>query len=300
MTVDVIIPTFNNRDELRDCLDSLDAQQHRPFRVLVCIDGSTDGTIEELTSVVRTFPLVVLQHPDGHNHGRAAARNLALTELKAPHVLLLDSDMRLAPDGLARHVELLSRRDCVSIGDIHYAPIRGDLWARYQATRGRRKFEAGKEVRWLDMMSANTALRSGDLLAVGGFDVSLAGYGGEDTELGLRLAEQRSLPFIFNASAVAETVERKSVTEGLAQLDRFARTNLRAIRSRHPSGPAPFWVDRLDSPRPVDRILRMALNPLTDAVVRFLLMRVPFTLQRRLLDYLVIRTVFRGYVEGPR
>lgn len=299
-TIDVVIPTFNNREDLRACLDALERPQGESFRVIVCVDGSTDGTIDDLRAGTRPYPILVLEHPDHGNHGRAPTRNLALTQLAADHVLLLDSDMRLVPGAMRRHAELLRSGDCVSIGDVRYGLVHDNLWARYQATRGRRKFGPGTEVRPLDMMSANTALRSAHLLAVGGFDETLTGYGGEDTELGIRLAAERGVTFVFNAAAIADTVERKTVDEGLAQLDRFSRTNLRAIRRRHPGGPAPFWIDRLESTRLKDRMLRLALNPITDAAVRLLLPRVPFALQRRLLDYLVIRTVFRGFAQGVR
>ena len=47
-----------------------------------------------------------------------------------------------------------------------------------------------------------------------------------------------------------------------------------------------------------DRIFRSLLNPLTDRVVDLALPRVPFAVQRRFLDYKVIRAVFAGYAEG--
>ena len=146
------------------------------------------------------FPVVVLQHPDGRNHGRAATRNLALPNLMGDVVMLLDSDMRLVPDAIDEHVRLLERLDCVSVGDVVYTNADENLWARYLATRGRKKRSAGSVIRPLDFVTANSAMRTKHLLAVGGFDETLAGYGGEDTELALRLAA-RGLSFVFNASA---------------------------------------------------------------------------------------------------
>jgi glycosyltransferase involved in cell wall biosynthesis len=297
-SADIVIPTFNNGDELRACLDALEAQDEDGFRVIVCVDGSTDGTTEELRAMTRPYPVIVLEHDDRKNHGRARSRNLALPYIAAEHVLLLDSDMRLAPDGLRSHLDLLRIRDCVSVGDVRYDEVASGVWGRYQATRGKNKATPGAAIRPLDFNTQNAALRAEHLRAVGGFDETLTGYGGEDTELGLRLAAERDVPFVFNAAAVADTVERKTIEEGLSQLDRFARTNLQTIRRRHPGGPAPFWIDRMASPRLVDRLLRLTLNPITERVVRLLLPRAPFAVQRRLLDYLVIRTVFRGFAEG--
>ena len=300
MNVDVVIPTYQNREELTRCLDALDGQLSAGDRALVCVDGSTDGTLEELRERRSPFAVEVLEHPDRANHGRSAARNLALAHLRAPVVLLLDSDMVLHPSGVRGHLALLEARTCVSVGDVRYANARDNDWARYLETRGRSGAATGSVITPLHLNSQNTALRSEDLLAVCGFDERLVGYGGEDTELGLRLAAERSVAIVFNSRACATTVETKTTAEGLAQLDRYARTNLRAIRARHPSRPAPYWLDRLESRRPRDRALRALMNPLSDAIARVAARIGPWPLRRAAINYLVLRTVWRGYVEGPR
>lgn len=297
MTFDIVMPTYNNVDQLRSALDSLQLSHYTDFRVLVCVDGSIDGSVGYLRSAPFPFRLEVLAHSDARNHGRSAARNLGIPHLESEFTLFLDSDMRLGPDALERHLEIL-RTGAVSIGDVTYEDAEGNPWARYLGTRGHHKAAHGERVRPLDFHTANTAVRTEDVLALGGFDESLTGYGGEDTEFGLRLARLRGRTLVFNARARAYTVETKTVDEGLLQLRRYAQTNLRAIRRKHPDGPAPFWIDRLESRRPLDRAFRLLLNPFTDRLVDALLPRAPWGLQRRLLSYKVIRTVFRGYVEG--
>jgi cellulose synthase/poly-beta-1,6-N-acetylglucosamine synthase-like glycosyltransferase len=235
--VDVIVPTYNNLVELQRCLESVDPTD--PLgRVLVCVDGSTDGTLEHLGRATYEFELVTLQHPDGMNHGRAATRNLALLHLRAPFVLLLDSDMRFAPGALEKHLSVLRARRCVSVGAVRYENAGQSLWARYLMTRGTNKRLPGSDARPLDFVTANSAMRTEDLLAVGGFDETLSGYGGEDTELALRL-HQRGITFVFNSDAVATSVETKSVDAALDELRRYGATNLRTTRARHPELPAP-------------------------------------------------------------
>jgi glycosyltransferase involved in cell wall biosynthesis len=292
---DVIVPTYNNRHQLAACLDSL-AESTVPIRALVCVDGSTDDTSQYLESSTFRFPVEVLTHRDGANHGRGPARNLALPHLRSEFVLFLDSDMRLDAQALARHLTVVTQ-NVVSIGNVVYDNARNNAWAGYQATRGKNKAKPGARVRGLDFNTQNVALRSADLVALGGFDESLTGYGGEDTELGIRL-ELVGRTFVFTADAKAYTVENKTIDEGLSQLRRYAQTNLRAIRRKHPDGPAPFMVDRAESARLLDRAFRLVLNPLTDRLVDLLLPRAPWAFQRRLLNYNVIRTVFAGYREG--
>jgi glycosyltransferase involved in cell wall biosynthesis len=297
LVIDVVVPTYDNRVELLACLDALSHQGVEPLRVLVCVDGSTDATIEALAAYDGPLEVEVLEHSDRSNHGRAAARNLALRRLMADNVLFLDSDMELATDGIRRHLEVLGRASTVSIGDVSYRNCRENLWARYLMTRGKHKYPPGSVVGPLEFHGSNVAMRTEDLRAVGGFDPELSEYGGEDTELALRLAGRRGLRFVYNTSARAEATEHKLVDEALGQLRRYGATNLRAIRRKHPGPPAPFWLDRLESRRTRDRLFRLLLNPISDGVARTLLHVPAFAIQRRALDYLVLRSVWRGYLE---
>jgi glycosyltransferase involved in cell wall biosynthesis len=45
MKVSVIIPTWNKRDLLEQCLDSLLRQTYRDFEVVIVDNNSTDGTV---------------------------------------------------------------------------------------------------------------------------------------------------------------------------------------------------------------------------------------------------------------
>lgn len=296
--IDVVVPTYDNLGDLKKCLSALQDQRLPGLRVLICVDGSTDGTLEYLGQSTAGLAVEVLQHPDGRNRGRASARNLALPHLASEFVLFLDSDMRLAHDAAATHLDLLTRTDCVSVGDVAYLNQADNLWARYIGSRGKNKYGAGARLQPADFVTANCAMRTAHLQSLGGFDVTLQGYGGEDTELAFRLTGELGLPLIFNPGARAETVERKSVEDGLAQLREFARTSLGPIRARHAEARSWFLVERADSPRLGDRIFRAFLNPIVDGLVDILLRVAPFRIQRQLLNYKVIRAVFAGYREG--
>jgi GT2 family glycosyltransferase len=294
--IEVVIPTYNNLAELRDCLGSL-ATAAVDLRAVVCVDGSTDGTQDHLRAATYPFPVHVVEHEDGQRHGRSATRNLALPSLEADNVLLLDSDMLLVGDSIERHIDLLARQRCVSVGSIRYVYARDNLWPRFLMTRGANRRRSGSTIRPLDFVTANSALRTADLLAVGGFDESFATYGGEDTQLALKLHE-RGVPFVFNEEAAATSVETKTVEEALAELKRYGATNLHTTRSRFPKGPAPYWIDRLESRRLGDRALRALQNRATDGVSDALV-RIPwFALQRLALNYKVLRAVWSGYREG--
>jgi len=295
-----VIPTFDNRLELEACLRSLaTASRDRSLRALVCVDGSTDGTQAWLKSTEFPFVVEVLEHSDRQNHGRAATRNLALDRLEADVTVLLDSDMQPVAEAIDRHVDLVTRSAGVSVGDVVYLNAHDNIWARYMGTRGKNKFRSGSRMPSLYLTAGNVALPTRAFRGVGGFDETLSAYGAEDTELGLRLGAH-GVPVYFNAAAGATTVERKSVEVAMAQLRELGRENLPRIRRRHPNALAPFLINRLESPRLADRLFRALLNPVADLAAKSLLRIGPWPIQRRLLNYLALRSLWRGYAEGVR
>ena len=130
-TATAVLPTRNNLDELIRCVESLQAQSRPPTRIVVCVDGSTDGTIEHFAGDTVAGPVVVhvATHPGNTHRGRAATRNLALPLIDTDYVWFVDSDMVLAPDALAEHFALVESRPCVSQGHVNYANADEAPWA---------------------------------------------------------------------------------------------------------------------------------------------------------------------------
>jgi GT2 family glycosyltransferase len=105
MNLSILIVSWNTRDLLHQCLESIYA--HPPdclFEVWVVDNASTDGTPEMLYD---TFPQVrLIQNPD--NTGFAAANNQAIHRSHSRYVLLLNPDTVVLPgalDELVRYME---------------------------------------------------------------------------------------------------------------------------------------------------------------------------------------------------
>lgn len=98
--VSVIIPVYNGAHFLPDALESVAAQDYRPFEVIVADDGSTDET----AAVAESFPGVrCLRLAKG---GVSRARNLAVAASKGEWLAFLDADDRWFPEKLSRQVAL--------------------------------------------------------------------------------------------------------------------------------------------------------------------------------------------------
>ncbi len=98
--VSVIIPTYNRKHWLGECLGAIAAQTLRPCEILVVDDGSVDGTVAALAPA---FPQVrFLRLP--RRGGPAAARNAGLDAATGDFLAFCDSDDLWLPNKLARQI----------------------------------------------------------------------------------------------------------------------------------------------------------------------------------------------------
>ena len=94
----IIIPTYNRREALIRCLNSLKEQLFDDFEVIVCDDGSQDGSAEAVSSFTG---LSNLRYNRQENWGGPARpRNLGLECARGKWVCFLDSDDWYAPGRL--------------------------------------------------------------------------------------------------------------------------------------------------------------------------------------------------------
>lgn len=99
--VSAIMPVFNGERFLEESLQSLLAQDYEPFEVIVCDDGSTDGSADILR---RHASITVLTQP---NRGAAAARNAAANAAKGELLAFFDADDRWPANRLTLQASFL-------------------------------------------------------------------------------------------------------------------------------------------------------------------------------------------------
>jgi GT2 family glycosyltransferase len=113
LDISIIIVSFNTRDVLRECLDSV-FEESRDLRaeVFVVENASTDGSAE---MVEQEFPTVRLLRSK-KNLGFGAANNLALQHASGRFFVLLNSDAFFAPGALALAVKHMEEKPDCALG----------------------------------------------------------------------------------------------------------------------------------------------------------------------------------------
>ncbi|MGQ7242109.1 glycosyltransferase family 2 protein [Salinicola sp. V024] len=112
--VTVFIPVHNRQRYITTAVDSILTQTFEDFELLIVDDGSTDETLEVLSSY-RDPRLRV--ESNSRNLGIPATRNRGLELARGEYIALLDSDDIAWPNRLARQVETLDRHpELVQIG----------------------------------------------------------------------------------------------------------------------------------------------------------------------------------------
>lgn len=103
--IDVVVPVYNAAPYLEECMASIFTQEGARLRVIAVDDCSTDGSLEVLNRLKKSYPqLTVLANE--RNSGPGATRNRALEACDAPWLVFVDADDALMPGAISRLVKI--------------------------------------------------------------------------------------------------------------------------------------------------------------------------------------------------
>lgn len=189
--VSVVITNYNGAAALGPTITSLLIQQGVRLREMILVDNQS--TDESIRLVRESFPAVNII-PNGKNNGPNPARNLGLRHATTSLVMIMDNDLVLAPDYIARLAHLMnehpdagaasgkiryhSEPDIVQYNgiDIHYA---GEVRLNHPKSRGCRTFSC--------VSAGAMMVRKSTVEKVGWFDEDFV-FGWEDGDLAFRLS----------------------------------------------------------------------------------------------------------------
>ncbi|WP_348664624.1 HAD-IIB family hydrolase [Dubosiella newyorkensis] len=225
--VSVIIPTYNRQDLLEMTLQSLLQQTFDSdlYEIIICDDGSTDDTFPMIKKYINQLNIQYIYHK---NNGFRAAytRNCGIKAANGDLLIFIDSGMIVHNDFVFEHFKIhnTSLKEIVGSGRVlgfekgkeieqkiikMYIPHNIKIYLspcfedrRMQTINKTHIQMENWPAPWVDFWSCNFSIKKSLMERIGMFDESFIGWGGEDTDLAIRLFI-KNIPFIFIDTAIA-------------------------------------------------------------------------------------------------
>lgn len=102
-SVSIIMPVYNERTTIQRVVDEwVKELAHYPltYTIILCEDGSTDGTAEFLKSLKKVYPMVLSQTKKRRGYGKAMIEGIRLAQ--SAYILCVDSDGSYDPSDFRR------------------------------------------------------------------------------------------------------------------------------------------------------------------------------------------------------
>jgi glycosyltransferase involved in cell wall biosynthesis len=222
--VSVIIPTYNRAAMLHEAIASVLAQQDVRLELIVVDDGSTDGSCDDLASLIETargaaqvtFRLV----RNIRNRGVAAARNAGVANATAPLIAFLDSDDLWAPTKLRRQIDFMRASSGCQIAQTE------EIWIRdgRRVNPGRRHEKRAGDIfvaslRTCLISPSAVMMRTELFTALRGFDEQM--IAAEDYDLWLRILRHHQVGLIEEPLVTRRAGHPGQLSATVPAIDRF-------------------------------------------------------------------------------
>ena len=242
ISVSVIIPMYNAKDTILECLAALDRQSERPDEVIVVENNSNDGSYELVKHEVNSYTNLDIILTTQSKQGPAAARNAGICRASGKVTAFIDADCIPDTNWIKNIIKIFEKdEDLDAVGGIEggFYPINsitGKLLSIFwlpPAEKLEKNFIRCKE----DFFSAkliatfNAAFKTETLKRVNGFDENFY-PAGEDADLWLRSLEYNAKMLAWYPSLIVGHKQNISLFSLIKKMFNYGRA-MPHLSSRH-------------------------------------------------------------------
>ncbi len=128
--VSIVIITYNARDDLKECMESLEKQDYSNKEIVVVNDASTDGTSEFLQYFKRQTEIEIIVVTNETNFGVAGSRNMGIKYATGDVVAFTDSDCVADRRWISELVKIYDQKDVAAVGGKILDARIDNIWKR--------------------------------------------------------------------------------------------------------------------------------------------------------------------------
>lgn len=199
-TVGVVVPTYNCRDYLEDCIESLLRQSHKPTEIVICDDCSQDNTQEIILRYQTKYDGLIKSILHKNNGGISNNFNSGLENIQTDYISIISGDDFWHTDKLKLEVEAL--RENPKCRWAYSNSVLTDKEGNFLEPF-RREYDGAEgqilfEILTHEMTLRNWLIEKSLLDSIGLFDESLFIF--EDWDFKIRLAAKASVKHIAHDS----------------------------------------------------------------------------------------------------
>ena len=288
---DIIVPCYNVEHIIEKSLDSIFSQKYSKdeYSVIVIDDGSTDNTLKSLNRFNSEQNLTVISFES--NKGLSTARNHGIRRGNSEIICFIDSDMVIPPNWLLNIEKILMTKEIIGVlGEVvlpkEEIPNKLDKYF-YSKLRGARQFGQESIIGPTWFLFNNSAVKRSAIEKTSLFDEKIKFYGGEDTDLAIRLWDISPKSFYYSSQIVAEHYHKRTLEQFCSQMEIYGKYNLPILLERHPQHYKELGGDWTQSFKGL-----IVFNAFFASIIKFLNHFLSYNIFTK---YLVIYSTVRGY-----
>lgn len=116
MEISVVVPVFNERENIPKCVKKVNdamIKKFKEFELIFVNDGSNDGSYEVLEKMRKEYKFVKVYHLTVNN-GQSAALDAGFKKAKGELILMMDGDLQTDPEDVYKLLNFIPKYDFIN------------------------------------------------------------------------------------------------------------------------------------------------------------------------------------------